>query len=215
MPESMMTPPIVVPWPPIHLVALCTRQRRLLQSRPASLNENRETYRRDLHHAQWALEGSLSGVSPVNSLLRDQWNVRFTSHAERVVNDQWNAVLVSDLIVRNRTQVPVVRTCNCKNTYLGELWYVAKVILWVTDCLHIQSLGAIVDSGGEIIGLIRIDKFYSDAQSFEGDYKSRLIKNGSIQEKIRTFELIISLSAKNQMRKKLNVESHKRTPPYR
>jgi hypothetical protein len=74
-PESMTTPAMVVPCPPIHLVALCTTM-----SAPCSIGRIR--YPDTVSHQRCAI---------------GEKGDRITSHAERIVDDQRDLVFVCDL----------------------------------------------------------------------------------------------------------------------
>ena len=121
-----MTPAMLVPWPPIHLVALCTVEhkyeltRRLLWDTPPTDNVR----------------------TMVNGPDQE------TTHAEGVVDDERNAIVVS---------------------YLGKALKVRHDVTGVANALDIERLGPLVDKSREVLRVARGDELDLDVELLQED----------------------------------------------
>src|SRR3972149_3365088 len=87
------------------------------------------------------------------------WPTEIPTGSKGVVNDQGNAVIVSNL--RNRRDV----------------WYVE---LWVSYCLDVESFCLTVDQLPKIVRVVTIDEFHVDSKPREGNLE--LIVRPAVQE---------------------------------
>lgn len=98
--------------------------------------------------------GSSVAANPLGGGVNDDvcavlnWAHEVASRAEGVVHHQWDTGIMGDL---------------------GQTLKIRDVVLWVSDALDVDSLGILVNCGGEIGWVLSLDELGGDAESWEQD----------------------------------------------
>lgn len=88
---------------------------------------------------------------------------------EGVVDNQGDAMVMRDLHEIILNQEVRGREERKDLSYLGEGGDVVEYVLGIRDALDVDSLGAVVDGGGECFGSDLCDPFHTNAKVLEGD----------------------------------------------
>ena len=88
-----------------------------------------------------------------------------TSHAEGVVNDQRNTVVVRDLL--DRVRMYLDWGIYCSQSYLSQLRERGDVVLGVADALYVDRLRLLVDRGSESLGLWAVYELGADVEALQ------------------------------------------------
>lgn len=117
---------------------------------------------------------------------------QLTSHAERVVDDQGDTVIMRDLHHESVRVVGAEGVCLCG--YFRELRERSNVVLGVADALDVDGFRLVIYGSSELRGVVAMNELDGDAETLQ-EYCGKLAKLVQAEIGARfTFELVVRLS---------------------